>query len=106
MDRTNEGERLPVPSQKEMLIMQLLIRGGELYGLQMVAQSKGSLKRGTVYVTLERMEEKGYLTSRQEEQSPGAIGLPRRLYKLTGLGERVLQAWEVYGMAVAPVGAR
>lgn len=104
MERANEGERLPVPSQKEMLIMKLLLRGGELYGLQMVTQSEGALKRGTVYVTLDRMEDKGYLTSRQEESPPGALGLPRRLYKLTGLGQRVVQAWELYGMAVAPAG--
>jgi DNA-binding PadR family transcriptional regulator len=100
------SERLPVPSPKEALVMQLLVRGGELYGLQMVEQSEGELKRGTVYVTLERMEDKGYITSRQEERAPDAIGLPRRLYKLTGLGERVLHAWEAYGMAVVPAGMR
>lgn len=100
-----ETDRLPVPSHKEALIMQLLVRSGELYGLEMVTQSEGELKRGTVYVTLDRMEDKGYLTSRQEEKLPGAIGLPRRLYKLTGFGQRVLEAWEMYGMALAPLGA-
>lgn len=101
-----QSERLPVPSQKEALIMQLLARNGEQYGLQMVDGSDGELKRGTVYVTLDRMEDKGYLTSRQEEKLPGAIGLPRRLYKLTGHGARVLHAWEAYGVALAPLGAR
>jgi DNA-binding PadR family transcriptional regulator len=37
-----------------------LLRHQELYGLQLVAASRGRLKRGTVYVTLRRMEEKGY----------------------------------------------
>lgn len=98
-----ESDRLPVPSSKEALILQLLVRNSEMFGLRMVEESEGALKRGTVYVTLSRMEEKGYVTSRQEEQLPGAIGLPRRLYKLTGLGQRVLHAWETYGLALVPV---
>jgi len=95
-----DGERLLVPSQKEALILRLLMGNAELFGLQMVEFSEGALKRGTVYVTLDRMEDKGYITSRQEEKLPGAIGLPRRLYKLTGLGQRVLCAWETYGLAI------
>lgn len=85
--------------------MRLLVRHGETYGLKMVDDSEGDLKRGTIYVTLKRMEEKGYITSRQEEQLPGAIGLPRRLYNLTGTGVRVLQAWEAYHLALCPEGA-
>ena len=66
---------------------------GELFGLQMVEKTGGALKRGTVYVTLGRMQEKGYLESRQEPLPPGAIGLPRRLYRPTGYAVRVLAAW-------------
>ena len=60
----------------------------------MVELSGGRLKRGTVYVTLGRMQEKGYLESRQEPLPEGAIGLPRRLYRPTGLAMRVLAAWK------------
>ena len=80
-------------SAKESLILDLLVRGDEMYGLQMVAASKRRLKRGTVYVTLGRMEEKGYITSRLEEPPPEAGGLPRRLYQPTALGRRVLTTW-------------
>lgn len=66
-----------------------------MYGLRLVAQSGGALKRGTVYVTLGRMEAKGYITSEQEAMPPGAIGLPRRLYHPTALGQRVLRAWSL-----------
>src|SRR4051812_3180446 len=51
-------------SAKESLILDLLTEHDELYGLQLVAESKRKLKRGTVYVTLGRMEEKGYIASR------------------------------------------
>jgi PadR family transcriptional regulator, regulatory protein PadR len=86
---------------KERLILELLASGGPMYGLQLVDQAGGSLKRGTVYVTLGRMEAKGLVASEQEPQPPGAIGLPRRTYRITGLGERMLRAWTVFTMELA-----
>ena len=88
------NEVLPKFSTAERLIIEMLAQQGELFGLQMVEHSGGRLKRGTVYVTLGRMQEKGYLESRQEAQPEGAIGLPRRLYRPTGLAMRVLAAWQ------------
>jgi PadR family transcriptional regulator, regulatory protein PadR len=87
--------------KKERLILELLVSGGPMYGLQLVEQSDGALKRGTVYVTLGRMEAKGFVTSDQEELPPGAIGLPRRVYRPTGLGERMLRAWTVFARELA-----
>jgi PadR family transcriptional regulator, regulatory protein PadR len=77
----------------EMLILSLLADKPSMYGLELVETSSGRLKRGTVYVTLGRMEDKGYVESEQEPPRPGAIGLPRRLYRLTPRGLRVLEAW-------------
>ena len=84
---------IPKLSRTERLILELL-SGEEMFGLQLVEQSKGGLKRGTVYVTLGRMQDKGYVESRTEDRAAGAIGLPRRLYKPTAYGLRVLKAWE------------
>lgn len=86
---------LPRLSGTERLILELLVEHGELFGLAMVEASGGRLKRGTVYVTLGRMEDKGYLDSRQEPLPPGATGLPRRLYTPTGHALRVLDAWRL-----------
>ena len=85
---------LPRFSTTERVIIEMLVAQDEMFGLQMVELSEGRLKRGTVYVTLGRMQEKGYLESRQEPLPPGAIGLPRRLYRPTGLAMRVLAAWK------------
>ena len=85
---------LPTLSATERLIVELLSEHDELFGLRMVQLSGGRLKRGTVYVTLGRMQEKGYLESRQEPLPEGAIGLPRRLYRPTGLAMRILAAWK------------
>jgi len=102
------GRRSPLPrlSAKETLILELLARGEELYGLQFVAASKGRLKRGTVYVTLGRMEAKGYVTARAEDAPAGAGGMPRRLYEATPHGVRVLKAWSMMAQHLAPDPAR
>ena len=97
----------PVPrlSATERLILDLL-RQGELFGLQLVDRSEGALKRGTVYVTLGRMEEKGYIVSRLEDAPPDMGGMPRRLYKATPLGRRVLAAWTSAATHLIPEFAR
>ena len=64
------------------------------------------LKRGTVYVTLGRMETRGYVTSRAEDAPEGAGGLPRRLYEATPHGARVLKAWSTLLQHLAPDPAR
>lgn len=68
-------------------MLELLITSGEKYGLELVKSSDGELKRGTIYVLLDRMGEKGYVESRQEKD-PRLPGMPRRLYKPSGLGEK------------------
>jgi PadR family transcriptional regulator PadR len=85
--------RVLTVSPKELLILDLLVREKALYGLQLVDASKGRLKRGTVYVTLGRMEDKGFITSALEDAPPGAGGLPRRLYSVTATGRRMWKAW-------------
>jgi DNA-binding PadR family transcriptional regulator len=91
-----DAVRVPTLSAKEALILDLLIQENEMYGLQLVAASQRRLKRGTVYVTLGRMEEKGYVMSRREDRPShsGHAGSPvRRVYEATALGQRVLRVW-------------
>jgi len=93
-------EELPRLSRKERIILQMLISNGEMYGLEMVRSSGGELKRGTVYVTLGRMADKGYVESRQLDE-PNESGLPKRLFKATGYGSSVYHAWELARAALA-----
>jgi PadR family transcriptional regulator, regulatory protein PadR len=93
-------------SEKESLILELLSHSEHMYGLQLVAASRRRLKRGTVYVTLGRMEEKGYITSRLEDPPSKAGGLPRRVYQPTALGRRVLKAWTGGARLLIPEVAR
>src|SRR5215203_1091267 len=91
---------IPKLSRTEHLILDLL-SAEEMFGLQLVEQSNGTLKRGTVYVTLGRMQDKGYVESWTEKQPAGAIGLPRRLYRPTDYGLRVRAAWDAAARAMA-----
>lgn len=82
----------PKLSSKEMKALEMLIHNGEMFGLEMVESSEGELKRGTIYVTLSRMCDKGYIESREEPRTAPEIGIPRRKYWATGLGENVYKA--------------
>jgi PadR family transcriptional regulator PadR len=103
---TRRRPRVLTLSPKELLILELLVRDGELYGLQLVAASRRRLKRGTVYVTLGRMEDKGYITSRLEDAPPEAGGMPRRLYEVTALGHRMLAVFTEGARTLVPEPAR
>ena len=85
---------------KERLILELLTEGPD-FGLRLVERSSGALKRGTVYVTLGRMQRKGFIQSEVEPSPAGAIGLPRRIYSVTPLGVRALRAWSQFSKALA-----
>ena len=79
-------------SATEYLIMSLLIGNGgrEMYGMQMIGKAQGKLKKGTIYVLLGRLEEKGYVRGRTEMVEGSAI--PRRMYRPTGHGHKVFEA--------------
>ena len=78
-----------------------LLESSERYGLELVDASGGRLKRGSIHVTLGRMETKGFVASRQEDRAPGAIGLPRRLYRPTAYGLKVRDAYRLLRDALA-----
>lgn len=79
------GIKLPAT---ERLILRLLLSSGraEMYGLQLVQQSLGALPRGTIYVVLNRMQQKGLVESRQDVRRPNESGITRRLYRPTRHG--------------------
>jgi len=87
-------------------VLELLAADAPMYGLQLVAASRGRLKRGTVYVTLGRMEEKGYVDSEPDPSAAADLVLPRRLYRPTAHGLRVLAAWELLTRTLQWEGSR
>jgi DNA-binding PadR family transcriptional regulator len=49
------------------------------------------VERGPVYITLMRLEEKGYVSSWMGESTPERGGKPKRYFRLEPLGERALR---------------
>jgi PadR family transcriptional regulator, regulatory protein PadR len=45
---------------------------------------------GAVYVTLDRLEQKGYVTSRMSESVRSRGGRSKRIYEVTGLGQEAV----------------
>ena len=85
----------PGLSDKEFLIMEMLIENDEMFGLEMVQESEGELKKGTIYVTLQRMSEKGLIESEEVERGEEETGIARRMYFPTSYGERIFKAQEL-----------
>ncbi|MBI1355701.1 MAG: PadR family transcriptional regulator [Acidobacteria bacterium] len=83
--------------QFEQLVLTAVVTLGEdAYGVtihkkvQELALSKtGTL--GAIYVTLDRLEDKGYVSSSLSEPTPERGGRAKRCYRIEGAGERALK---------------
>ena len=95
LGRDVSDDVVPSLTPKEAQVLRALKNGGEQYGLELVKNSGGKLKRGTIYVVLGQLEDKGFIECRLEPKHEKAIGKPRRLYQINGAGERVLAQVEL-----------
>jgi DNA-binding PadR family transcriptional regulator len=92
----------PTLSAKERVVLELLVaKGGCMYGLELVAHSRSRLKRGTVYVTLGRMQQKGLVAAEPEKFADDSGLVPRRMYRATPYGLRVLRVWTMAARSLA-----
>jgi DNA-binding PadR family transcriptional regulator len=91
--------RLDPPGDFEQLVLLAVLRLGDAaYAVpiraEIEARTGRAPTRGAVYVTLERLEEKGYLDSRLGEPVAERGGRPRRYYRVRPSGVRALEgAW-------------
>ena len=74
------------------------------YGLavrrDLAARTGRDYSVGAVYTTLQRLEDKGLLTSRHSEPLPIRGGRSRRHFTLTGAGERALREAERHATSI------
>ncbi len=89
----------------------LVLFGRELYGLDIIervnnaARPSSKLKLGSLYAALTRLENNGLVSSRWgDEVQDGTRGARRKYYKITGLGERSLNAMQQYRLSLCPQG--
>ena len=90
MGRDHPGEL------EQMVLLAVLRLGDTAFALAIIheldAKVSRSVSRGALYNTLDRLEDKRYLTWSTEESTPDRGGHPRRLFTVTPLGVEVLRA--------------
>ena len=86
-----------VPGQFEQVVLTaVLTLRDDAYGVSIFRKAQElvaprTVSLGAVYVTLDRMEDKGYLTSWLSDPTPERGGRAKRRYKLQPAGEAALQ---------------
>jgi PadR family transcriptional regulator PadR len=87
---------LPPLGDFELLVLLAILRtDGDAYGstiLQQLDERSGrSVSRGALYVTLDRLEAKGYVSSKTGDPAPARGGRPRRYYTVRPTGLALLR---------------
>ena len=80
---------------EQLVILALLRLGDEAYGMTVRRELEDTAKRtatlGSVYGTLDRLEEKGLVSSWRADPEPVRGGHPRRYFQVTAEGELALR---------------
>jgi PadR family transcriptional regulator PadR len=89
------GEKKPYLGEFEELVLLAILRlRDNAYGMtirQTVEEATGrSISIGAIYTTLERLEQKGFVSSRQGEPTPERGGRAKRYFKIEGTGMQAL----------------
>src|ERR1700679_3367396 len=81
---------------EQLVLTAILSLRDDAYGVSIHAKvadlaKPRNVSLGAVYVTLDRLEDKGYVTPWLAEPTPERGGSSKRFYRLEALGERALQ---------------
>jgi PadR family transcriptional regulator PadR len=86
-----------IPGQFEQLVLTaVLTLGNDAYGISIHRKVKElsnprAVSLGAIYVTLDRMEDKGYLRSWLSDPTPERGGRSKRRYELKSAGQKALR---------------
>jgi PadR family transcriptional regulator PadR len=85
-----QAPQSPLGEFELMVLLAVLQAGESAYGSailhELQERSGRAVARGALYVTLDRLEAKGYLASRTDDATPARGGRPRRYYTVRSLG--------------------
>lgn len=88
------GERTFLGELEHLVLAGAMQGRGEAYGASIIRtieeRTGRSVPAGSVYVTLDRLEEKGCLEAREGQPDPKRGGRPKRFLRVTASGERSL----------------
>ena len=81
---------------EQMVLLAVLQSGEDAYGgsvsRELEARAERKVSRGALYVTIDRLEKKGMLSSRLGESTPGRGGRRKRHLEVTPTGVATLRA--------------
>jgi PadR family transcriptional regulator PadR len=79
---------------EELILMAIVRIGANAYGAKLRQKVEEATDRsvsiGAVYTTLDRLEKKGYVTSRQGEATPERGGRAKRYFRVEAAGVQAL----------------
>ena len=80
---------------EEIVLLAIMHLRGNAYGMKIRAEIEGRTNRkpslGAIYTTLERLEEKGYVSSWVGEPTPERGGRAKKFFRIEATGQRALQ---------------
>jgi PadR family transcriptional regulator, regulatory protein PadR len=81
---------------EQLVLTAILALRDDAYGVTIHAKAEElaepkAISLGAVYVTLDRLEDKGLVSSRLSDPTPERGGRAKRCYRLEALGERALR---------------
>jgi PadR family transcriptional regulator PadR len=80
---------------EEVVILTIAILYKEAYGVAIKKEIETRLNRnvsmGAMHTALVRLEDKGYLRSRNEQGTEERMGRPKRFYEITALGKKAME---------------
>jgi PadR family transcriptional regulator PadR len=80
---------------EQIILTSLVLLGDNAYGATVHEKveelAEGSRSIGSVYTTLDRLEQKGYVRSWFGDPTPERGGRSKRFFEITGAGQKVLQ---------------
>jgi DNA-binding PadR family transcriptional regulator len=80
---------------EQLLLTSIMMLGGETYGVPIYDKicelAEKRVNMGSMYLTLDRMEEKGLLSSWYSDPAKEPRGRPKRFYRLETAGLNALQ---------------
>lgn len=81
---------------EQLVLLAVLQIDGEAYAKsvrdELLRRTGRDVARAAVHVTLDRMEQKGFLRSATGKSSSERAGRPRRVFTITAAGSRALQS--------------
>lgn len=89
------GNRKYLGEFEEIVLLAIVHLRANAYGMKIRSEIQERANRkpslGAIYTTLERLEEKGYVSSWVGEPTPERGGRAKKFFRIEGAGQRALQ---------------